>query len=260
MTLSKLLIFFASTLPLSAVAQSDLCWREVYPAIPGEWAQYGYVVEVGNRFQTIRAATVQLWAISYTRDEAQQRKLNHQEVLGTLVRTTTSDNTGRFKLGDLQPGFYEVRALLRGHESANAYIEKQRQPMAPWAGRGLRIALSHRDKGCSRIYPAGQDDTDCGSLSCEALPFGKTRILHADGTPLNRKQLHFYDHGKVRPASPAFTLTTSEDGFVTTTSAGKCYDISFDPGGYMHLCFSNKPARPDITVVLPPIPNPFLPR
>ena len=41
-----------------AMAQSDLCWRDPYPLIPGEWAGSGSVIEAGNRFQRAAGATV----------------------------------------------------------------------------------------------------------------------------------------------------------------------------------------------------------
>jgi len=36
-----------------AAAQSELCWRDPYPRIPGEWSGSGSVIESGNRFRFV---------------------------------------------------------------------------------------------------------------------------------------------------------------------------------------------------------------
>ncbi len=245
--------------PLFAAAQTDLCWREAYPQVPGQWAGYGSAVEAGNRFKAIAAVTVELWATSSDYAEAQRRLTAHQKLPATLVRTVMSDQQGMFRLGEFQPGFYEMRARLGGRETAVAFIDKQAHPTAQWMGRGLRIAMSFQDKGCSRIYPAGLDDTDCGALDCGGLPTGTMRVVRADGTPLSQMELLFHRHSKsLGPVE--LTLLTDADGFVNIVSARGCYDISIGQPRRrsMHLCFRQEATPADFTVVLPPEQSPPL--
>jgi len=63
-------------------------------------------------------------------------------------------------------------------------------------GRRIKVALSRESKGCSRIYSAGLDDTDCGVLDCEKLPAGPAKIVFADGTPLAHIRFALFAHGK----------------------------------------------------------------
>jgi hypothetical protein len=128
-----------------------------------------------------------------------------EEIDSNLVTTITANADGTFTLGTLPDGRFEIRASMAGREVATAYLE--RTGLAPqWMGRGLRVGLSLQGKGCSRIYPAGLDDTDCGRLDCGRLPAGEMKIIHADGTPLSSKRLLFYRHSKDRPKSPEFVL------------------------------------------------------
>jgi len=250
-------VFFTVAFPLFSMAQTDLCWRDSYPQIPGQWAGFGSVVEAGNRFQTIPGVTVELWSLSSDYAATRRGAANHEPSAGTLVRTVIADQQGLFKLGEFLPGFYEMRARMGGRETAIAFINKQNYPAPQWMGRGLRIALSFKDKGCSRIYAAGLDDTDCGILDCSRLPFGRMRIIHADGKPLGQSRLFFRPHSKSLEAVE-FTLVTDADGFATITSAHGCYDISIDgprPGS-MHLCFREAASPSSVTVVLPPQQNP----
>jgi hypothetical protein len=53
------MLFLLGLIATLAAAQSDLCWRDPYPWIPGEWAGSGSVIEAGNRFQTVTGATVE---------------------------------------------------------------------------------------------------------------------------------------------------------------------------------------------------------
>jgi hypothetical protein len=44
------MLFLLGLIATPAAAKSDLCWRDPYPWIPGEWAGSGSVIEAGNRF------------------------------------------------------------------------------------------------------------------------------------------------------------------------------------------------------------------
>jgi hypothetical protein len=174
-----------------------------------------------------------------------------EEIDSNLVTTITANADGTFTLGTLPHGRFEIRASMAGREVATAYLE--RTGLAPqWMGRGLRVGLSLQGKGCSRIYPAGLDDTDCGRLDCGRLPAGEMKIIHADGTPLISKRLLFYRHSKERRKSPEFVLTTGADGSATTASAHGCYDIFIDHPRQIHLCFRAAPVTDNVTVVLAP--------
>jgi hypothetical protein len=233
-------------------AQSDVCWRDPYPNIPGEWAGYGSVVEAGDRFKTVAGATVELWSTTFTYEDAYQRAADHQNVASALLRTTSADADGHFSLGEIKPGSYEVRVQMAGRENSAAYVIKG-SPSPQWLGRGLRIALSAEGKGCSRIYSAGLDDTDCGLLNCESLPVGQTRIMFSDGRPLGASKLFFYRHAKGGRDHPDFALATDVNGRVAIKDAVGCYDIDIERGGSMHLCFTQSTTKEEVTVVLPAI-------
>jgi len=244
----------------TVVAQSDLCWRDPYPWIPGEWAGFGSVVEAGNRFQAVTGATVELWATTYKYDDARQNAIRHQMLPATLVETALSDTHGAFTFNGLQrnkkvrPAFFEIRVQMPGEERGLAYTEIGTGLAPQWMGRGIKIALAQEGKGCSRIYSSGLDDTDCGSLDCEKLPAGLAKIVAADGTPLANTRLTFYRHSKNRRKYPEFTLTTEANGMITTPAQRGCFDIAIQDGRSIHLCFSGQTASEPITVVLPPSP------
>ena len=168
---------------VTALAQSDLCWRDPYPWIPGEWAGSGSIVEAGNRFQAVPGALVELWSTTYKYDDARQHAIRHQVFPASLVETAQSDAQGVFVLtrlrrsNEAQPGSYEIRVRMPGRESSLAYVQIG-GPGPQWIGRGIKVALSEEDKGCSRIYSAGLDDTDCGVLDCEKLPAGRAKIVY----------------------------------------------------------------------------------
>jgi hypothetical protein len=241
-----------------AIAQSDLCWRDPYPWIPGEWAGSGSVIEAGNRFQSVAGATVELWATIQKYDDARQYAIRHQTLPARLLETTRSDVHGAFRLKSLgrgresQTGYYEIRVYMHGRESGSAYTEIGTGLSPQWMGRGIRAALSHESKGCSRIYSAGLDDTDCGVLDCENLPAGPTKIVFADGPPLIHTRLDFYLHSKMPKKDPEFSLTTDASGMITTLEKERgCFDVAIEGGGSMHLCFRGTPAAGAITVTLP---------
>jgi hypothetical protein len=240
----------------TALAQSDLCWRDPYPWIPGEWAGSGSVLEAGNRFQVVSGATVELWNTKYKYDDARQNAIHDQLLPASLVETTQSDAHGAFVLNTLrtgnkaQPGSYEIRVRMPGRESTQAYT--QIGGSGPqWMGRGIKVALSQESKGCSRIYSAGLDDTDCGVLDCEKLPAGRAKIVFSDGTPLAGNRLDFYQHSKKRSRNPEFSLTTDSNGVITMPGQRGCFDVAIEHGGSMHLCFSGLTASGPITVSLP---------
>jgi hypothetical protein len=255
-----LLAIVAGTNLFSGVvaAQSDLCWRESYPSIPGEWAGTGSVVEAGNRFQFIPGATLQLWKTTENYEEAQQSFAHRRTLPATLVETVRSEEHGSFRFETLLPrkqiqiGSYEIRVHMPGRQSVSAYTEIGKGLSPQWLGRGIKIALSFENQGCSRIYAAGLDDTDCGFEDCENLPAGPTKIVDVNGSPLRERRLAFYQHWKKRPRAPELSLTTNPEGVVLLPALRGCFDIDIEGGGSMHLCFRNKvPTRP-VTVVLPP--------
>lgn len=260
------LLFFLCLIATAATAQPDLCWRNPYPWIPGEWAGSGSVIEAGNRFQTVTGATVELWATASKYDDARQNATRHGILSARLVETALSDSHGAFAIKSLQllqpgreirPGHYEIRVHMRGRESVSAYTEIATGLGPQWVGRGIKVALSREGEGCSRIYSAGLDDTDCGVLDCENLPAGPTKIVFADGTPLIYTRLDFYQHSKMRKKDPEFSLTTDVTGMITIPEKQRgCFDIAIEHGGSMHLCFRGTPASGAITVTLPPRPNP----
>jgi hypothetical protein len=243
----------------TAVAQSDLCWRDPYPGIPGEWAGSGLVVEAGNRFQTVPGATVELWSTTYKYDDAHQHAIRHQGLPAKLVETTQSSVDGAFVLNTLrpsknvQPSSYEIRVRMPGRESTKAYTQVG-GPGPQWMGRGIKVALSQEGEGCSRIYSAGLDDTDCGVVDCEKLPAGRAQIVFSDGTLLADNRLDFYQHSKKRKQNPEFSMTTDSNGMITTPRQRGCFDVAIEHGGSMHLCFSGLEASGLITVMLPPKP------
>lgn len=243
----------------TAVAQSDLCWRDPYPWIPGEWAGFGSAVEAGNRFQAVPGATVEVWSTTYKYDDARQISIRHQVLPASLIETTQSDAHGAFVLNTLrrsnkvQTGSYEIRVHMPSREGSLAYTQIG-GPGPQWMGRGIKVALSDEGKGCSRIYSAGLDDTDCGVLDCEKLPAGKANIVFSDGTPLANTRLDFYQHSKKRNQNPEFSLTTDSNGMITTPAQRGCFDVAIEHGGSMHLCFSGLEASGLTTVMLPPKP------
>jgi hypothetical protein len=176
----------------------------------------------------------------------------------SLVETTLSDAHGAFQLKSLGPGqgipagHYEIRVSMNGRENSSAYTEIGTGPSPQWMGRGIKAALSHEGKGCSRIYSAGLDDTDCGVLDCENLPAGPAKIVLADGTPLAHTRLAFYQHSKSRSKEPQFSQTTDAYGMFTAPQKRGCFDIAIERGNSVHLCFSGTPASEIITVMLPP--------
>ena len=255
------MLFLLGLIATPAAAQPDLCWRDPYPWIPGEWAGSGSVIEAGNRFQTVTGAAVELWATAYKYDDARQNAIRHQILSASLVETTLSDAHGAFAFKmlqrnrEIQPGFFEIRVRMPGRERVSAYTEIGTSLAPQWMGRGIKIALSWEGKGCSRIYSAGLDDTDCGVLDCEKLPAGPTKIVVADGTPLADTRLAFYQHSKKRSKDPEFSLTTDRNGMITTAAQRGCFDIAIEHGGAMHLCFSGPTVSQPITLILPPKPN-----
>jgi hypothetical protein len=246
----------------AATAQSDLCWRDPYPSIPGEWAGSGSVIEAGNRFRGISGAILELWATTYKYDDARQYAIRHTALPAILVETAVSDAQGGFVFKSLrrgqqdQSGHYEIRAHMPGRESGLAYTGFEPGLAPQWMGRGTKVALSHEGKGCSRIYPAGLDDTDCGVLDCEELPTGPAKIVFADGTPLAHTRLDFYQHSKMRDKDPEFSLTTDASGMITTPAKRGCFDIAFEHGNSLHLCFRGTPTSEPVTVTLPPNTKP----
>ena len=256
-----MLILWCS-IPTVATAQSDLCWRDPYPSIPGEWAGSGSVIEAGNRFREVSGATVELWETTYKYDEARQYAIRHQTLPARLVETAVSDTHGGFVLKSLgrdqqdQSGRYEIRVHMPGRENSLAYTEIGTGLAPQWMGRGTKVALSHEGKGCSRIYSAGLDDTDCGVLDCENLPAGPAKIVFANGTPLAHTRLAFYQHSKMRNKDPEFSLTTDASGMITTPAKRGCFDIVFEHSNSMHLCFRGAPTSAPVTVTLPPNTNP----
>jgi hypothetical protein len=233
-------------------AQRDVCWRDPYPNLRGEWSSYGSVVEAGDRFKTVAGATVELWSTTLTYEDAYQSTADHQSVAAILLKRTSSNADGYFSLGDIKPGSYEIRVHMAGRERSAAYVIKENLP-PQWMGRGLVVALSAEGKGCSRTYSAGLDDTDCGLFNCESLPVGRMKITFADGNPLSVSDLFFYRHTLGRRDHPDFTLSTDVNGVVEIKGAVGCYDIRIQRGGSMHLCFNQSTTKDEVTVFLPPI-------
>jgi len=246
---------------MTAVAQSDLCGRDPYPLIPGEWAASGSVIEAGNRFQSVSGATLELWASTYRYDHARQNALRHKVLPATLVETTVSDADGTFAFTALrrgsatQPAFFEIRVHMPGRETGAAYIEIGTGRSPQWVGRGIKIALAQEGNGCSRIYSAGLDDTDCGVRDCGKLPAAPARIV-IDGAPLANTRLDFYQHSKNKSKGPEFSLTTDGKGRIAAIAQRGCFDVAIQLGGTMHLCFSGQAAYEPITVILPPERHP----
>ncbi|MBV9087367.1 MAG: hypothetical protein JOY79_07790, partial [Acidobacteriaceae bacterium] len=218
-------------------------------------------IEAGNRFQVVTGAAVELWTTTYKYDDARQNAIRHEMLPASLVETTQSDSHGTFAFktlrrnNQLQPGSYEIRVHMPGRESSLAYTQIGTGLGPQWMGRGIKVALSQEGAGCSRIYSAGLDDTDCGVLDCEKLPAGPAKIVFSDGAPLAGTRLAFYQHSKKRPGNPEFSLITDRNGMITTPARRGCFDIAIEHGGSMHLCFSGQAASGPITVVLPPQAN-----
>jgi hypothetical protein len=250
--MKRLLGIILLGLATRCAAQRDVCWRDPYPSLRGEWSSYGSVVEAGDRFKTVAGATVELWSTTLSYEDAYQRTADHQGVAATLLKTTSSNADGHFSLGDIKPGSHEIRVHMAGRENSAAYVIKDNFP-PQWMGRGLVVALSAEGKGCSRIYSAGLDDTDCGLFNCESLPVGRTKITFADGSPLSVSDLFFYRHTMGRRDHPDFTLSTDVNGVVEIKGAVGCYDIRIQRGGSMHLCFTQSTTKDQVTVFLPPI-------
>jgi hypothetical protein len=150
--ISILLLLVLST--ATALAQSDLCWRDPYPWIPGEWAGSGFVVEAGNRFEAVPGAVVELWSTTYNYDDARQHAIRHKALPATLVETTQSDAQGAFifirlrRNNDVQPGSYEIRVRMPARESSLAYTQIG-GPGQQWMGRSQcapRIGGSEHDR------------------------------------------------------------------------------------------------------------------
>jgi len=257
---SIVIFFLLCTVSSVCLAQSDPCWRDAYPHIPAQWVGSGSAIEAANPFQTVAGVTVELWAIPANYKDARRSVSESQTLPASLVETTQSDEHGYFEFKTFDrhkhfsPGRYEIRAHMFGRESAAAYTEVPGFP-PQWFGRGIRVALSHDGQGCSRIYSAGLDDTDCGPLDCHSLPAGQAKIVFADGAPLTRTRLDFYQHFKGRKKDPEFSLTTDENGTITTPSTRGCFNIQSERGRSIVLCFTGKAASAPITITLPPQSN-----
>jgi hypothetical protein len=232
------------------LAQSDACWHEPYPSFPRQWASFGRVIEANNPFQGIGGATIELRSTRLSYDEARGKAIRDGEVPSNLIKTVASDSAGKFDFGTLPSGEYEIRVVMVGRQPTTAHIRED--VPSQWRGRGLRVALSYEGKGCSRIYAAGLDDTDCGRWDCGGLPPGEMRVIHADGTPLSSKRLVFYRHSKKKPQSPELILNTRADGIVNTTMAHGCYDILVERSRQIRLCFLPTLASGSVTVRLSP--------
>jgi hypothetical protein len=254
--MKRVLSIVVLSLVARCASQGDVCWRDPYPNIRGEWAGYGSVVEAGDRFKTVTGATIELWSTDFTYEDAFQRTADHQNVAAALLKTTSSNAYGNFSLGEIKPGSYEIRVRMAGHENSAAYVINDGLP-PQWMGRGLRIALSAEGKGCSRIYTAGLDDTDCGPLNCESLPVGPTRIMFPDGRPIGVNDLLFYRHTMGERDKPDFTLATNLNGLVDIKGAIGCYDIRIQRSGSwvgsMHLCFTQATTQNEVKISLPPL-------
>jgi hypothetical protein len=244
------LVLVSLIFSVDVVAQTGFCQPEPYPSIPGQWASSGQVVEASDPFQTVSGATMELRSTHLSYEQAKDKRVRDGAGPTNLIKTVVSDSRGKFEFGELSPGAYEIRAVMAGHELAAAYVLMDRPPQ--WVGRGLRVALSYQGKGCSRIYAAGLDDTDCGRWECGNLPPGEMKVVHTDGTPLSRTRLLFYRHSKMAPHSPELDFTTGTDGVVNTSTAHGCYDIRVENSGSIHLCFSRTLATESITVRLSP--------
>jgi hypothetical protein len=231
-------------------AQTDACWHEPYPSFPRQGASNGRVIEANNLFQGIGGATIELRSTRLSYAEAKEKAIRHAEVPSELIKKVVSDSAGKFDFGTLPQGEYEIRVVMVGRQPTTAYIGEDFP--SQWRGRGVRVALSYEGKGCSRIYAAGLDDTDCGRWDCGGLPPGEMRVIHADGTPLSSKRLVFYRHSKKKPQSPELILNTRADGIVNTTMAHGCYDIPVERSRRIHLCFLPTLPSESVTVKLSP--------
>lgn len=254
MRFSLILFLLAFMFAPFLCAQSDVCWRDSFPLVHGQWVSYGYVVEAGNRFQAVPGAVLELRSTALDYEKAKEFALRRQVIPGTLLRTIRSDGNGGFKLGDLLPGNYEIRAITPDREPASAFILSDKVPLQ-WVGAGVRVALANKDSGCSRIYEGGFNDIDCGRVPCDKLPIGRTRITTADGKPLKDTRLLFYRPLMIGETLD-FSFRTDANGFFTSNKANGCYDISTERGRLTHLCFSRVEAKENVNVVLPP-PNRF---
>lgn len=256
----KLLILAAFLMgtPNLLIAQSDVCWRQPYPTLIGNWSSYGFVVEADNRYQVIPGVTVEKWALPYGYEEALRRQQRGEVQQGRLIEKAVSNSQGEFQFPtaisekqELAAG-YEYRVYMDGREPVSTFVSKS--VLAQWVGRGVRIALSYKGKGCSRIYSANLQEIDCGNFDCNRLPRGTLKLVRADGTPVRQKRLRFYIHSKGREPL-VFTVVTNPVGVVNTKAFQQpCYDVKVEQDGRMHLCFSGRyavSAPHDVTVILP---------
>src|SRR5262249_56767548 len=144
------MLFLLGLIATPAAAQSDLCWRDPYPSIPGEWAGSGSVIEAGNRFRHVSGATVELWETTYKYEDARQYAIRQQTLPARLVETVVSDTHGGFVLKSLargpqdQHGHYEIRVQMPGRENSLAFTEIGTGLAPQWMGRGTKVALAQR--------------------------------------------------------------------------------------------------------------------
>jgi hypothetical protein len=259
MKAAGILFLLLCALPSALCAQSDLCWREAYPLIPGQWVAYGYMVEAGNRFQVIAGAAVEEWALPYGYEEALRRASRSQPQEGRLIGKGVSDSQGEFKFDSVEPGQpkpapgYEIRAHMDGREPTAAFVDPSAK--AQWVGRGGRIALSQQGKGCSRIYPAGLQEIDCGRLDCDNLPAGKLRIVRADGSPVRARRVGFHRSSMGRTPL-ARAVISNKRGFISTAGLKGCYQVNIQKETAVTICFGYRPVSAEVaaeaTLMLPP--------
>ncbi|HEY2362236.1 MAG TPA: hypothetical protein VGK36_14040 [Candidatus Angelobacter sp.] len=264
MKLLNLAAFLIGALPNVLIAQSDMCWRQPYPTLIGDWSGYGFIVEADNRYQAIRGVTVEEWALPYGYDEALRRQQRGESPQGRLIQKAVSNSQGEFKFSPVRSGKqeqsagYEYRVYMEGREPVSAFVAKS--ALAQWVGRGVRIALSYEGKGCSRIYHANLQEIDCGNFDCDRLPRGTLKLVRADGTPVRGKRLRFYLHSKGREPLE-LVVVTNPLGVVNTKALQQpCYDIKVESEGRMHLCFSGTHALSvptEVKVILPPPGSPL---
>jgi hypothetical protein len=225
--------FLTVLLAITVRAQSkdSVCWREENPGIPGDWSSYGFVVEDTNRFQFIEGAKVQLLWNDGTLLQANL----------IIVREVTSNARGFFDLGRIPTGNFRIRVSMPGRQQAVARGMAARMPLTAWPGRGLRVALAPVGPGCSRIWRAGEDDADCGDISCGRLPRGTIRITYKDGSTVSHARFYGYRSlSKSRWKLDGFFKTDNE-GIAHTDKLNGCYSFRAKPrrpGAYAHLCFS----------------------